>query len=115
MASGIERTVSSLCVSSPGNGEFPHFGLPAILVPYPHAWRYQKVNAQYLVERGAAVLLRDEDLAVGLLPAIRGLMQDRQRRLQMKQILHTLARPQAAEQIGLIIMRLALSDSQARA
>jgi UDP-N-acetylglucosamine--N-acetylmuramyl-(pentapeptide) pyrophosphoryl-undecaprenol N-acetylglucosamine transferase len=25
-------------------GEYPLFGLPAVLVPYPHAWRYQEVK-----------------------------------------------------------------------
>ena len=43
-------------------GELPFFGLPAILVPYPHAWRYQKQNAEYLQENGGAAILKDEEL-----------------------------------------------------
>ena len=49
-------------------GEYPQFGLPAILVPYPYAWRYQKVNADYLANHGAAVVLEDARLKDDLLP-----------------------------------------------
>ncbi len=42
-------------------GEYPIFELPAILVPYPHAWQYQKTNAKYLVDRDAAMMIRDEE------------------------------------------------------
>jgi hypothetical protein len=40
-------------------GEAPAFALPSLLVPYPHAWRYQKVNADYLANAGAAIRLDD--------------------------------------------------------
>ncbi len=93
-------------------GEYPSFGLPAILVPYPYAWRYQKVNAQYLVDRGAALLLEDADITTRLLPVVSDLMRDPQRRLQMRHAMQSLARPQAAEQIGALLYRLALSANQ---
>jgi len=51
------------------------FRFAPILVPYPHAWRYQKVNADYLAERGAAVILKDELLMVVLMPVIKDCWQ----------------------------------------
>lgn len=65
-------------------GEFTHFGLPSLLVPYPHAWRYQKVNADYLVERGAALRLDDERLSETLLPTLRDLLKDAARLAHMR-------------------------------
>ncbi|MCS7060078.1 MAG: UDP-N-acetylglucosamine--N-acetylmuramyl-(pentapeptide) pyrophosphoryl-undecaprenol N-acetylglucosamine transferase [Anaerolineae bacterium] len=74
-------------------GELTSLGLPAVLVPYPHAWRYQRVNAHYLAERGAAVVLEDAELnnpqhglaqvAVALLndPSRLAAMQEASRRL----------------------------------
>ncbi len=73
---GMAMAAADLAVCRSGAstlGELPYFGLPAILVPYPYAWRYQKVNADYLVSRGAALLMRDEDMARDLLPALRAL------------------------------------------
>ncbi len=55
-------------------GECPAFGLPSVLVPLTFAWRYQKVNADYLTERGAAVQLTDETLQEQLLPTVRALL-----------------------------------------
>jgi len=87
-------------------GELPLFGLPAILVPYPYAWRYQKVNAAYLVERGAAVLLEDSDLSGSIVPLVKGLMDDPTRRQKMRTALQELARPDAAAHIAGLLDRL---------
>lgn len=43
--------------------EIMEFGKPSILVPYPHAAEaHQKDNAEYLVERGAAIMVDDGQL-----------------------------------------------------
>ena len=87
-------------------GEFPFFGLPAILVPYPHAWRYQKVNADYLAERGAAVIVKDEMLKNELLPVIKDLLANPSKREAMSKAMKSLSHPQAAQAIAEQIMQL---------
>lgn len=96
-------SIANLVVSRAGAsslGEYPYYGLPAILVPYPHAWRYQKENAQALAERGAATVLRDEDLERDLLPVILNLMKDHQKTRDMSQAMKALSKPHAAEEIA---------------
>lgn len=80
-------------------GEFPLFGVPAILIPYPHAWRYQRINAEYLVNAGAAVLIRDEDMNAELLPVVNELLTDAEKRGRMGAAMSALARPNAARAV----------------
>ena len=95
-------------------GELPLMGLPAILVPYPFAWRYQKVNAGYLVEQGAAVVLDDQELGEGLLPALTSLLGDEARWTAMRERARSLARPDAASALAQQLRALA-GDSPRRA
>ena len=91
-------------------GELPAFGVPAILVPYPHAWRYQKVNAEYLAGRGAAVVLRDEDLPEQFLPLVQDLLiKNTEKRLEMQAVMQSLAVPDAAKRIAQFLQELAES------
>jgi UDP-N-acetylglucosamine--N-acetylmuramyl-(pentapeptide) pyrophosphoryl-undecaprenol N-acetylglucosamine transferase len=88
-------------------GELPLFGLPAIVVPYPHAWRYQRVNASYLIKHGAAELLEDAELSEQLVPKVRALMADRERREKMSQAMRSLAKPEAATTIAALLKEMA--------
>ncbi len=106
---GAAYTVADVVLSRAGAsavGEFPLFGLPAILVPYPHAWRYQKVNADYLTNHGAAVMVPNEALPEKILPLVQGLMRDPARRETMKTAMRSLAKPNAAETIGNLLFEL---------
>lgn len=87
-------------------GELPMFGLGAILVPYPYAWRYQKVNADYLAERGAAVRLNDEDLKMKLTATIRELLGNPNRLMAMRVAMRSLAVPDAAHRIAEALLQL---------
>ena len=107
---GAALAAADLALSRAGAstlGEYPLFGLPSILVPYPYAWRYQKVNADHLVHNGAAVLLEDARLADELLPTVKGLLQDPTRLESMRRAVKALARPRAAFEIGSLLMELA--------
>jgi UDP-N-acetylglucosamine--N-acetylmuramyl-(pentapeptide) pyrophosphoryl-undecaprenol N-acetylglucosamine transferase len=92
-------------------GEFPAAGLPAVLVPYPHAWRYQKVNADYLASRAAAVVLEDERLPDNLLPLIEDLLRDPDRLAAMSAAMRGLARPEAASAIATELLQMAEGSS----
>lgn len=78
-------------------GEFPQFGLPSILIPLAWAWRYQKVNAEYLAGRGAAIELDEKDMADRLLSTIQDLLHDPSRLEAMRQAARALARPDGAK------------------
>jgi UDP-N-acetylglucosamine--N-acetylmuramyl-(pentapeptide) pyrophosphoryl-undecaprenol N-acetylglucosamine transferase len=114
---GAALSAADLVLSRAGAsslGEFPAFGLPAILVPYPYAWRYQQVNAAFLQKQGAALIIQDAELPERLLPVALDLLRDSQRRAQMRQSMLNLARPQAARGIAGLLVDLAGSKATRR-
>lgn len=107
---GAALAAADLVVSRAGAsclGEFPLFGLPALLAPYPHAWRYQKVNADYLARRGAAVILEDHRLNDDLLVTLNVLMENPNKLKAMRAAMFELSHPRAAEKIASALIQLA--------
>ena len=107
---GAALAASDLVISRAGAsvlGEYPLLGLPAVLVPYPHAWRYQKVNADYLANHGAAIVLEDDRLKKDLPQMVQLLLKDPSKQESMRDAMRTLANPQAARQISRQLFELA--------
>ncbi|MBI5963909.1 MAG: undecaprenyldiphospho-muramoylpentapeptide beta-N-acetylglucosaminyltransferase [Chloroflexi bacterium] len=107
---GAALAAADLVVSRAGAsslGEYPFFGLPAILVPYPYAWRYQKVNADFLAERNAAVILQDELLEDKLLSMIKDLLLNKNKLAAMRVAVKKLSHPNAASVIASQLVELA--------
>lgn len=86
--------------------ELPRFGVASILVPYPHAWRYQKTNADYLTSRGAAVTLADEAMPSDLLPLLRELLNEPGYLQSLQEGARALAKADGAENVAQVLVEL---------
>ena len=77
---GSALAAADLVVARAGGSvfELAQYGLPAVLVPYPHASAdHQTANAHWMTEAGAATLLRDDELTPQRLRAeVDGLLAD---------------------------------------
>ena len=101
---GQALAAADLAVARSGGSifELAQYGLPAILIPYPHASAdHQTTNARWMTEAGAATLLRDEELdARRLRDEVRAILETPGRLAQMAAASASLARPAAAAEIA---------------
>jgi UDP-N-acetylglucosamine--N-acetylmuramyl-(pentapeptide) pyrophosphoryl-undecaprenol N-acetylglucosamine transferase len=91
--------------------ELPAVGLPAVLVPYPYV--HQDENADYLVQRGAAIKVADAQmLGVGrpeggaLFQAVMRMLNNEHERRHMAEQSRALARPDAARHLATALLGL---------
>lgn len=106
--------VADLAVTRAGSGHIAELaicGIPAILVPYPHATEnHQDANARELERCGAAKVLSDQGLSPETLAqAILDLMDDQAARSKMARAMLTWARPDAAERLAALVTEVAAS------
>ena len=81
-------------------------GVASILVPFPHAVDdHQTVNARFLANAGAAILLPQDELTPERLALLRNL--SRAQLLQMAEKAHALAKPEATATVARICMESA--------
>ncbi len=82
-------------------------GKPVIFVPSPNvAEDHQTKNAQALVERDAAILIKDKDAKSELVGAALDLLNDSDRQVTLSENMKQLAKPNAAEEIVKEILKL---------
>jgi UDP-N-acetylglucosamine--N-acetylmuramyl-(pentapeptide) pyrophosphoryl-undecaprenol N-acetylglucosamine transferase len=107
---GQALAAADLAVARAGGSifELAAAGLPAILVPYPHATAdHQAGNARWMAEGGAAVVIPDDELDAQRLSRAAGeLLGDPERLDRMAAAARSLSRPDAAERIAEGLLRM---------
>jgi undecaprenyldiphospho-muramoylpentapeptide beta-N-acetylglucosaminyltransferase len=83
------------------------FGLPLVVVPYPHAAGHQKANARELVEAGAARVIDDEAFDAAALLDAATLLDDAAAHLEMSAAARSLGRPGAADAVARLVLAAA--------
>ncbi|MBI2691799.1 MAG: UDP-N-acetylglucosamine--N-acetylmuramyl-(pentapeptide) pyrophosphoryl-undecaprenol N-acetylglucosamine transferase [Solirubrobacterales bacterium] len=98
----LEAADVSVCRAGGSIFELAAAGLPAILVPYPHATAdHQALNAKWLTDGDAAVMVRDHDLnGTRLRELLDPMLADPARLEAMSQNALRLAMPDAADRIA---------------
>ena len=108
---GEALLAADVCVARSGGSiaEVAAHGLPAILVPYPHAaGDHQAANARWMAEGGAAVIVPDAELTPARLRAeVDALLGDPGRLAEMARASRALARPDAAARIAAEVLSAA--------
>jgi UDP-N-acetylglucosamine--N-acetylmuramyl-(pentapeptide) pyrophosphoryl-undecaprenol N-acetylglucosamine transferase len=101
---GLALAAADLSVARAGGSvfELAQYGLPALLIPYPHAsGNHQEENARWMERAGAAIVLPDAELSPERLRSeVDALVQDGDRRAAMAAASGRLARPDAARVIA---------------
>jgi len=93
-------------------GEYPAFGLPSLLVPYPYAGAHQAHNADVLVEHGAAIKVSDAELSADtLLAVVEPLLSDPARLERMAEAARKLDRPQAARALAELVLAVGRGEN----
>ena len=110
---GAAYRAADLVISRAGASSISEFcliGKPVILVPSPNvAEDHQTKNAMALVDRGAAMLVRDADAPDTLLRMALGTVSDSAKLQQLSDNILKLALPDSAEVIAREVIRLAES------
>jgi UDP-N-acetylglucosamine--N-acetylmuramyl-(pentapeptide) pyrophosphoryl-undecaprenol N-acetylglucosamine transferase len=101
---GEALAAADLCVARAGGSvfEIAAHGLPAILIPYPHAAAdHQTANARWMADARAAVVVPDDELTPERLRhEVLALIGDRPRLVEMAAASTGLAKPDAARDIA---------------
>ena len=97
---GTALAAADVAVARAGGSvfELAQYGLPALLIPYPHAsGDHQTANARWMERNGAAAILADAELSPDALRAATdAIATDPDRRAAMAAAAAALARPEAA-------------------
>jgi UDP-N-acetylglucosamine--N-acetylmuramyl-(pentapeptide) pyrophosphoryl-undecaprenol N-acetylglucosamine transferase len=94
-------------------GELPLFGLPAVLAPIAFKQHIQHDNAALLAQRGAAVVLADEQLSAELAPTVNRVLADAAQLQAMRQAMAAIATPDAAAAIAARLRQLGKAAASA--
>jgi UDP-N-acetylglucosamine--N-acetylmuramyl-(pentapeptide) pyrophosphoryl-undecaprenol N-acetylglucosamine transferase len=115
---GDALLAADVVVARAGGGifEIAAAGRPAVLIPYPHATAdHQTMNARWMADGGAAVIVPDADLTPARLAHEVGtLLHDPNRLTAMSHASAALARPDAASEIARELLAAAGAGSTAR-